>query len=95
VRNFVDSFYEEDISHIGKRFRDFEYVQYFSKENDFESRVTNHESRTGYVTDWITRENIENYEEYYICGSPAMVKDARAKLEILGIQKEDIYWEQF
>jgi ferredoxin-NADP reductase len=35
------------------------------------------------------------YEEYYICGSPAMVKSAREKLEALGITKENIYWEQF
>ncbi len=48
-----------------------------------------------YVTDWITRENINAYEEFYLCGSPAMVKDARARLEQLGIEKENIYWEQF
>jgi ferredoxin-NADP reductase len=40
-------------------------------------------------------QNLEQYEEYYICGSPAMVKGAREKLEALGIAKEDIFWEQF
>ena len=49
----------------------------------------------GYVTDWITLENITRYEEFYICGSPVMVKSAREKLEALGIAKEDIFWEQF
>jgi NAD(P)H-flavin reductase len=54
-----------------------------------------HESRQGYVTDWITPESIVPYSEFYICGSPAMVKGAREKLDTLGIAKEQIFWEQF
>jgi NAD(P)H-flavin reductase len=73
----------------------FEYVQYYSREENFEEMSKNHESRTGYVTDWITPESIVQYEEYYLCGSPAMVKSAREKLESLGVKKEDIFWEQF
>ena len=95
VRSFADAFYEDEISEIGKQFETFEYVQYFSRELALESRVTNHESRNGYVTDWITEESVKSYEEYYICGSPAMVKSAREKLEALGIEKTDILWEQF
>jgi ferredoxin-NADP reductase len=47
------------------------------------------------VTDWISPENIAPYEEFYVCGSPAMVKSAREKLDALGIAKENILWEQF
>lgn len=47
------------------------------------------------MTDWITSENISKYEEFYICGSPAMVKGAREKLEELGIEKEKIFFEQY
>ncbi len=95
VRNFSDSFYEMTIEDIGSYFSQFEYIQYFSREHSFESRNTNHEVRNGYVTDWITEENMRNFGEYYLCGSPAMVKWAREKLENLGIKKEDIFWEQF
>ncbi len=33
--------------------------------------------------DWITSENIIHYQEFYLCGSPAMVKSAREKLETI------------
>jgi len=96
VRNFEDSFYEEEILNLGKDFEDFQYNQYFSRESDFSATLNSqHSTRNWYVTDWITRENIWSYEEYYLCGSPAMVKSAREKLEALGVAKEDIFWEQF
>jgi ferredoxin-NADP reductase len=38
---------------------------------------------------------MDQFEEFYLCGSPAMVKSAREKLEALGVAKEDIFWEQF
>jgi ferredoxin-NADP reductase len=47
------------------------------------------------VIDWITPENIAEYQEFYLCGSPAMVKSAREKLEALGIENERVFWEQF
>lgn len=90
VRNFADSFYEQDILSLGKSFVNFEYIQYFSREE-----TTSPRQQKGYVTDWITPEHIESYEEFYLCGSPAMVKSAREKLEALGVTKEQIFWEQF
>lgn len=95
VRHFADYFYGDEIDAIGKNFADFEYIQYYSREENFEAMSKDHVSRTGYVTDWITPESISKYEEYYLCGSPAMVKGAREKLEWLGVKKEDIFWEQF
>jgi NAD(P)H-flavin reductase len=98
VRNFADSFYEEEILKLGERFENFEYVQYFSRESEFPTILpTDYPTNrlSGYVTDWITPEHIESYQEFYLCGSPAMVKSAREKLEALGITKEKIFWEQF
>ncbi|GAB0174155.1 MAG: FAD-binding oxidoreductase [Candidatus Altimarinota bacterium] len=95
VRHHEDYFYGEDIEKVGKNFEAFTYIQYYSREENLEDTSQVHQSRTGYVTDWITRENISHYEEYYLCGSPAMVKSARGKLEALGIEKNSIFWEQF
>lgn len=97
VRGFADDFYQDEIAKIGDSFASFQHVHYFSRETDFS---TNHQSPittqlSGYVTDWITPENITQYEEYYLCGSPAMVKSVREKLEALGIPKENIFFEQF
>ncbi len=97
VRNFTDGFYEEEILSLWETFDAFEYIQYFSRESDFQRfQASNLPTfQQWYVTDWITPEHMSHYEEYYICGSPAMVKSAREKLEFLGIQKENIFWEQF
>jgi Na+-transporting NADH:ubiquinone oxidoreductase subunit F len=98
VRNLEDSFYEEEIMSLGKDFESFEYVQYFSRESELPTILpTDYPTNrlSGYVTDWITPEHIESYQEFYLCGSPAMVKSAREKLEALGITKEKIFWEQF
>lgn len=94
VRSFADNFYESKIREIGTYFEEFAYIQYFSRETSFEW-WPHLRQKAGYVTDWITPENIITYEEFYICGSPVMVKSAREKLEALGIAKEDIFWEQF
>ncbi len=83
-----DVFYSEEIQYLGNLFSDFRYIPYLSREKkeSFEH---------GYVIDWITAENIRPYGEFYLCGSPTMVKSAREKLEALGISKEALFFEQF
>ena len=88
VRTMDDVFYSEEIQHLGNLFSDFRYIPYLSRE---EKESFEH----GYVIDWITAENIRPYEEFYLCGSPMMVKSAREKLEALGISKEALFFEQF
>lgn len=98
MRALEDSFYEDEIVELSKNFENFEYVQYFSRVSDFSTIPPSNYPTiqlSGYVTDWITPERVDEYEEYYLCGSPAMVRSAREKLEALGVAKEDIFWEQF
>lgn len=97
VRSFIDSFYEKEISGLISEFENWIYYPYFSRESDFSSRISDFQknSQQWYVTDWITGENIVNFDEFYLCGSPVMVKSAREKLEILWVKKEQIFFEQF
>lgn len=88
VRELQDVFFSSEIQDIGSRFQNFEYTTYLSRE-DYAGYMR------WYVTDWITQKNISNYQEFYLCGSPAMVKSSREKLETLGVEKERIFWEQF
>jgi NAD(P)H-flavin reductase len=81
-------FYNHQITEIGTKFLEFDYQTYLSRED----KVWRNR---GYVIDWIVPENISSYQEFYLCGSPAMVKSAREKLEALGVEKEKIFWEQF
>ncbi len=87
VREERDGFYTEEMIKLEATFGlDFEL---------FFSRDEKSYARKWYVTDWITPENIWKFEEFYICGSPEMVKSARERLESLGIKKESIFFEQY
>ncbi len=88
VRELVDVFYTDEIKSIGSEFQEFTHISYLSRED-----ALGH--RRWYVTDWITPEHIAPFDEFYICGSPAMVRSAREKLEALGVGSERIFWEQF
>jgi NAD(P)H-flavin reductase len=36
---------------------------------------------SGYVTDFLKEKNIDSFEEFYICGAPAMIDSAKDTLE--------------
>jgi NAD(P)H-flavin reductase len=88
VREGQDLFYADEITEIGNVLPAFSYHPYVSREDV-------PETSRGYVTDFITPETVAEHEEFYLCGSPAMVKDARLKLESLGVAKEKIFFEQY
>lgn len=88
VRSSVDIFYIEELNRMKREYPSFDYQIFLSQED---SAHTTH----GRVTDFITKENIGTYGEFYLCGSPAMVKDARHKLEECGIEKEKVFFEQY
>lgn len=87
VREQKDSFYREEMKELSQELS-LSYYPFLS--GDSQEYAT-----SGYVTDWITEENIASFQEFYICGSPAMVKSAREKLETLWIKKESIFFEPY
>ncbi len=88
VREARDVFYDAEIRELGTKFSDFSFDRYVSRED-----VPG--TSKGYVTEFFTAENVAKYAEFYLCGSPAMVKDARARLDGLGIPKDRVFFEQF
>lgn len=88
IRKQKDSFYLKELERIKSVYPLFNYHIYLSQEDSIETI-------RGRVTDFLTRENIVSYEEFYLCGSPAMVGDARARLEELWVSKEQIFFEQY
>ena len=75
VKSEDDAFYQEEM----KALHDADLLVF----NQFYSNDEKPYATTGRVTSWITPENVVHFQEFYICGSPAMVKDAREKLEAL------------
>lgn len=88
VRTPSDLFYLGKLEALRTLHPNLSVVLYLSRE---ESEST----RKGYVTDYLKSEELPSDAEFYLCGSPAMVKDARATLEERGFQKAQIAFEQF
>lgn len=84
----MDRFYETELDRIRGQYPNLSYQIYLSQD-DADGCVR------GRVTDFLTSEIATSYSEFYLCGSPAMVKDSRAKLEGLGIAKEQVFFEQY
>lgn len=88
VREYRDMFYVAELDAWVKKYPNFSYAPCLSREE--------HEhGHKGYVTDLLGKEDIEDFQEFSICGSPKMVADARIKLEEAGIAKEKIFFEQY
>ncbi|MDQ7009699.1 MAG: hypothetical protein Q9M94_05400 [Candidatus Gracilibacteria bacterium] len=88
IRTKQDIFYKENFEKISEKYSNFKYNIYLSRE---EVEGTN----KGYVTDFLTKQNLEKTNEIYICGAPAMVDSSIKKLEDSSIIKENIYFEKY
>lgn len=88
IRTISDIFYIDELNRMKAQYPMFDYKIYLSQE-DSENTIR------GRVTDFLTKENTTPYGEFYLCGSPAMVKDARTKLEESGVEKERVFFEQY
>lgn len=49
----------------------------------------------GYVTDFLNEKTILDFEEYYICGAPAMIESCEKKLLELKVPIENIFFEKY
>jgi len=88
IRKEEDIFYKENLEKLSKKFINFKFQIYLSREES-------EESKKWYVTEYLTKENLENINESYICGAPSMVESAISKLTENWINKENIYFEKY
>jgi NAD(P)H-flavin reductase len=57
-----------------KNYANFDFSIYLSREK-------NEVFQTGYVTNYLDPGRISSFDEFYICGSPALVKETRELLK--------------
>lgn len=88
VREEKDIFYKDELKNISRQNTNFSYYLYLSQEE-------NENYNFWRINQYITKENIEAYEEFYICGNPGMVEDIEAKLIELWVNQENIYNEKY
>ena len=88
VRKQEDLFYIDELNTLSDNNRNFSYEWYTSREQlDWYTKW--------YVTLYLTEENVKNFEEFYICGMPAMVDACETRLKELGISEESIFSEKY
>ncbi|NDK07745.1 hypothetical protein EOM39_00695 [Candidatus Gracilibacteria bacterium] len=88
LRNELDLFYEKELRDLKSNNSNFDYDYYISRE-----KVGNYIH--GRVTEFITKENISIYEEFYLCGIPSMIDNCIELLLALGIKKDQIFTEKY
>jgi NAD(P)H-flavin reductase len=87
VRKKEDLFYLEKLENLKKQNKNFDYKIYLSREES--------EYEKWYITDFLDKNNIKNFEEFYICWTPNMIDSSAEKLTKLWIKRENIYFEKY
>ena len=86
VRNEKDLFYLDELNKLKKENSNFDFEIFLSSE---ETEKYSH----WYVTNFLTPENLKDFEEFYICWAPAMIDSVTDILE--KNNKENIYFEKY
>lgn len=88
VKTSNDLFYIEELEKLKQAHENFDYTLYLSRE-DTEN------TQRWYITDFLIKDNIIKYNEFYICWAPWMIDSSIKELSKLGIQEEVIFFEKY
>lgn len=87
-RNLKDLYFIPELQDLKNQFPNFDFEIFLSRENSPGFQM-------GYVWDFLTQENIQHFEEFYICGNPNMVDEVENKLTEAWVSKENIFREKY
>lgn len=88
LREIKDIFYTEELNYLKEKSNNFDYDLYLS-------RAEYEWTKKWYVTDYLTSENVSDYEEFYICWMPSMIDSTIEKLKSLWVNEVNIYFEKY
>ncbi len=88
LKNELDIFYEKELAELKNKYSNFLFEYYISRE-----KVWNHINWR--VTDFLTKENIKDFEEFYLCWIPSMIDNSIEILLNLGISNDQIFTEKY
>lgn len=90
VRYMSDMFYTEKFEQLKKQYpENFYYHLVVSRDEE------NWIIKKWYVTDFLSKGVVKQYEEYYICGAPEMIAWCQEKLLELWVLEEQVYFEKY
>lgn len=87
TREEKDLFYTEQLEKLKEKHSNFDFYIYTSSEENKYNKW--------YVTDFLNKEIIKNYEEFYICWIPVMIDSAKKLLIEKWFNPELIYTEKY
>lgn len=99
VREKEDVFYLEKLEYLKEKYLNFDFAIYISRVKDiheFKNECKNKKVHSWYTTNFLTKENMKNFWEIYICGMPKMIESTVEKLEKLWFKDwKDIFFEKY
>jgi Na+-transporting NADH:ubiquinone oxidoreductase subunit F len=96
ARNLRESFYEEEFERLDEEHENFSYQLALSRPAEEDGW----EGATGYVHQVLYDTHLKDHPapediEYYLCGPPVMADAVIAMLEDLGVERENIFFDDF
>ena len=88
ARKTEDLFYMTQLEKLKQDNSNFDYKVYLSREKNTQHNI-------GYVTDYLTKDNLNKFHEFYICWIPALIDSSRKILEKNNISNENIMSEKY
>ena len=86
VRTLKNLFYIKELKKMKQKNKNFDFEIYLSRE-----KINNYNN--WYVTDFLTKNNIDNFEEFYICWTASMISSSQNTLK--QNWKKNIFYEKY
>ncbi len=89
ARSEEDSLYDKEFGRLSKEHTNFKFYNIFSNPK-------NSPLDKGYVQDFLDKYTTHNFTgNFYICGLKEMIEDVKKKLQSLGFEEKQIFYEKF
>lgn len=90
VRHIKDLFYIEKFESLKTEYPDNFYYHLVVSRDEAKWMI-----HSWYVTDFITENSLQSFEEFYLCWAPAMIESTQEKLLQLWVSEENIFFEKY
>ena len=96
ARNMLEAFYQDEFEELAREFPNFSFHLVLSRPRPED----NWEGPTGYIANVLHDQYLKDHPapedvEYYVCGPPVMMDSVFRMLEDLGVEKENIAYDDF
>ena len=90
VRYLKDMLYQQEFERLKELYPDNFYYHLVVSRDESTWII-----KKWYVTDFLSKNVISQYSEYYLCWAPAMIESCQEKLSTLWVDSENIYFEKY